>query len=70
MGWMGRQEKLQYGVCVGLCHQKPHPLHGEHIQLKEYGHPVAIAADVGMIVCNPLIDDVYTTHPVVVVIDE
>eukprot|EP00957_Ditylum_brightwellii_P157213 11965348-Ditylum_brightwellii.AAC.1 len=38
--------------------------------LEEYGHPVVVAVEVGMIVRNPLVNNVYTTHPVVVVIDE
>eukprot|EP00957_Ditylum_brightwellii_P001389 108750-Ditylum_brightwellii.AAC.1 len=44
------------------------PNDGQHPE--EYGHPVTVAADVGMIVCNPLVSNVYTTHPVVVVINE
>ena len=39
-------------------------------KLEEYGHPVVVAAKVGMVVINPLFHDVYTTHPVIVVINE
>ena len=39
-------------------------------KMEEYGHPVAVAAKVGMVVRNPLVHNVYTTHPVVVVINE
>eukprot|EP00957_Ditylum_brightwellii_P205993 15346336-Ditylum_brightwellii.AAC.1 len=39
-------------------------------KMEEYGHPVAVAAKVGMVVRNPLAHNIYTTHPVVVVINE
>ena len=39
-------------------------------KLQKNGHPVAVAAEVGMVVSNPLVHDVYTAHPVIVVINE
>eukprot|EP00957_Ditylum_brightwellii_P091971 7002520-Ditylum_brightwellii.AAC.1 len=68
MGWMGRQEKPQYGVCVCVWTFAIRSL--THSMLEEYGHPVAVAVEVGMAVYNPLVHNVYTTHPVVAVIDE
>eukprot|EP00957_Ditylum_brightwellii_P111948 8537176-Ditylum_brightwellii.AAC.1 len=39
-------------------------------KLEEYGHPIVVAAKVGIVVSNCLVHNVYTTHPVVVVINE
>eukprot|EP00957_Ditylum_brightwellii_P012639 955471-Ditylum_brightwellii.AAC.1 len=52
---------LMYNVCI-----VPH----DGQQLYKYGHLVAEVAEVMMTLGNPLVNSVYTTHPVVMAIDE